>query len=131
MIPANLIRRRVDVIVFPVHSHISSIISGWQARPVNRQLPRLDQIVHIRAALHQGGSYDFQRDPTRQEIQPAYANASNYAVGVYLAGAGYPAWAARKMAEAYALFKSSDYGSKHQTDWLDQGWQDATTGRWK
>jgi hypothetical protein len=94
-------------------------------------LPPLDQILHIRAALHQGGAYDFQRDPIRQETQPAYANASNYAVGVYLAGAGYPLWAAQKMAEAYAFFNSNNYGSKNQTDWLEQGWRDATAGRWK
>jgi hypothetical protein len=94
-------------------------------------LPPFDQIVHIRAALHQGGTYDFQRDQIRQETQPAYANARNYAVGVYLAGAGYPLWAASKMAETYALFNSNNYGSKNQADWLEQGWRDATAGRWK
>lgn len=82
-------------------------------------LPPFAQIVHIRAALHQGGTYDFQRDPIRQETQPAYA--SNYAVGVYLAGAGYSLGAASKMAEAFALFNSTNYGSKNQTDWLEQG----------
>lgn len=94
-------------------------------------LQPLDQLLHIRAALRQGGSYDFQRDPIRQETQPAYADASNYAVGVYLAGAGYPLWATRKLAEIYALFNSSNYNSPRQADWIAQGWQDATAGRWK
>lgn len=94
-------------------------------------LQPLDQLLHIRAALRQGGTYDFQRDPIRQETQPAYADASNYAVGVYLAGAGYPLSATRKLAEIYAFFNSSNYGSQRQADWIAQGWHDATAGRWK
>ena len=40
------------------------------------------QIAQIGASLAQGGLYDFQRDAITQEVYPAYANASNYAVGV-------------------------------------------------
>ena len=89
------------------------------------------QIALIRANLRQDGTFDFQRDPVRQETQPAYANASNYAVGVYMAGAGYSLGLARGMAETYALFNSSNYGDKNQTAWLEQGWRDANSGRWK
>jgi len=94
------------LLIAPTRADYRQVYAAGQAIA---SLPPFDQIVHIRAALHQGGTYDFQRDPIRQEIQPAYANASNYAVGAYLAGAGYPLWAARKMAEAYALFNSSNY----------------------
>jgi len=89
------------------------------------------QIALIRANLRQGGTFDFQRDPVRQETQPAYANASNYAVGVYRAGAGYSLPLARGMAETYALFNSSNYGAENQAAWLEQGWRDANSGRWK
>lgn len=116
------------LLIAPAHSDYRQVYAAGRAIA---QLSPFDQILHIRAALQQGGTYDFQRDPIRQEIQPAYANASNYAVGVYLAGAGYSLWAAHTMAEVYALFHSSNYGSKNQADWLEQGWRDATAGRWK
>jgi hypothetical protein len=116
------------LLIAPPHADYRLVYAAGQAIA---PLPPFDQIPHIRTALRQGGTYDFQRDPIRQETQPVYANASNYAVGVYLAGAGYSLWAARKMAQAYALFNSSNYGSKNQIDWLEQGWRDATAGRWK
>lgn len=94
-------------------------------------MPPYDQLIHIRTALHQGGTYDFQRDPIRQEARPVYANASNNAVGVYLAGAGYSLFVTRKMAQIYALFNSSNYGEKNQIGWIEQGWRDAIAGRWK
>lgn len=85
----------------------------------------------IQAALKQGGTYDFQRNVIRQEAYPAYAHASNYAVGVYMAGAGYSLWWTLHLAETYALFHSSNYGDKEQKEWTTRGWQDATAGRWK
>jgi hypothetical protein len=68
-------------------------------------LPPLDQIVHIRAALHQGGTYDFQRDPIRQETQPAYANASNYAVGVLFGGCRISAFGSTKNGRDLCIFQ--------------------------
>jgi hypothetical protein len=61
------------------------------------------QGAQIKANLQQGGIYDFQRDPIRQETYPAYANASNYAVGIYMAGAGFSLFWTRSIAETYAL----------------------------
>jgi hypothetical protein len=94
-------------------------------------LPYAEQIRRGYAALHHGGTYDFQRDPTKEEVQPAYANASNYAVGVYMAGAGYSLRQTLNIARTYAFFNSSNYGSKEQEDWTTAGWSDATAGRWK
>lgn len=89
------------------------------------------QIAQIGASLAQGGLYDFQRDAIRQEVYPAYANASNYAVGVYMAGAGFPLFYTLRMAETYALFHSSNYGGRGQRAWTIKGWKDAEAGRWK
>jgi hypothetical protein len=90
------------LLIAPPRADFRQVFAAGQAIA---SLPPLDQTVHIRAALHQGGTYDFQRDPIRQETQPAYANASNYAVGVYLAGAGYPLWAAQKNGRGLCAFQ--------------------------
>ena len=94
-------------------------------------LPYADQIRQGYAALHHGGTFDFQRNAATQEDYKAYEHASNYAVGVYMAGAGYSLRQTLHIAEAYAFFNSSNYGSKEQKDWTTAGWQDATAGRWK
>jgi hypothetical protein len=55
-------------------------IANWQIA---------DQIVAGHAALAQWGTYDYQRDKARNTSFSEYADASNYAVGVFMAGAGY------------------------------------------
>ena len=116
------------LLIAPPHADYRQVYVAGQSIA---SLPPLDQIFHIRGALHQGGSYDFQRDAIRQEFQPAYTNASNYAVGVYMAGAGYSLWETQRIAETYAFFNSRNYNSKNQKDWTTAGWNDATAGRWK
>jgi hypothetical protein len=74
------------LLVAPRHADYRQVYAAGQ---VIASLSYSEQIRRGYAALHHGGTYDFQRDPIRQENQPAYANASNYAVGVYMAGAGY------------------------------------------
>ena len=51
--------------------------------------PLLDQRDKAKAALVQFGTYDFQRDKATNTFFNKYINAANYAVGVYMAGAGY------------------------------------------
>jgi hypothetical protein len=116
------------LLIAPRHANYRQVYAAGKAIA---SAPLQIQIALIRANLRQGGTYDFQRDPIREETQPAYANASNYAVGVYMAGAGYSLELARGMAETYAFFNSSNYGNKNQTAWLEQGWRDANSGRWK
>jgi hypothetical protein len=116
------------LLIAPPHADFRQVYAAGQA--IAAMAP-LGQILHIRAALRQGGTFDFQRNPIRQEAYPSYANASNYAVGVYMAGAGYSLWETLHAAEAYAFFNSSNYNSQKQTDWTTAGWNDATAGRWK
>jgi hypothetical protein len=94
-------------------------------------LSLLSQVPAIRAAVAQGGLYDFQRDPIKGFFYDAYTNASNYAVGVFMAGAGHSLAATKAAAETYALFYSSNYGSGKAMHWIEQGWRDATAGRWQ
>jgi hypothetical protein len=116
------------LLIAPPHADFRQVYAAGQTVA---SLPYAEQIRRGYAALHHGGTYDFQRDPTRQEIQPAYANASNYAVGVYMAGGGYSLQQTPNIAETYAFFNSSNYGSQEQKDWTTAGWNDATAGRWK
>ncbi|SFK32180.1 hypothetical protein [Methylocapsa palsarum] len=43
----------------------------------------------INAAVGHWGEFDFQRDGASGTYYPVYKHASNYAVGVFMAGAGY------------------------------------------
>ena len=84
-----------------------------------------------RAAIGQGGTYDFQRDVPQQKFYFAYIHAANYAVGVYMAGAGYSLTATRVFAKLYALRNSSNFDSQDQLGWIKRGWQDGNSGVWK
>jgi hypothetical protein len=70
------------------------------------------------------GTFDFQREGDTF-IHP-YTNASNYAVGAYLAGAGCPWPEALFIANSFAHSMSSNAGSQDQVDWWLRGWSDAT-----
>ncbi len=94
-------------------------------------IPVLSQIPTIRLALAHGGTYDFQRDPRTGHIYHDYTNASNYAVGVYMAAAGYSLSGTEILAESYAFLLSNNYGSVKTMKWIAQGWGDASAGVWK
>jgi hypothetical protein len=101
-------------------------------RPVRRApLPLPEQYSIGRAAIGQGGTYDFQRDVPQQKFYFAYIHAANYAVGVYMAGAGYSLTATRVFAKLYALRNSSNFDSQDQLGWIKRGWQDGNSGVWK
>ena len=76
------------------------------------------------SAIGQFGTYDFQRD--NGMFYSAYTNASNYGVGVYMAGAGYSYNATIAIAGAFASHYSSNAGADSQTTWWTKGWNDAT-----
>ena len=65
-----------------------------------------EQFHYIRAAIGQGGKYDFQRDPARKTFYRAYVNAANYSAGVYMAGGGYTLKQTRAAATLYAFWNS-------------------------
>jgi hypothetical protein len=73
------------------------------------------------------GIYDFQRDDGT--FYSAYTNASNYAVGVYAAGAGYSLSATVTIGQWVADLISSNAGTRTQSDWWTRGWNDATNGQ--
>jgi hypothetical protein len=94
-------------------------------------LPIPEQYSKGRAAIAQGGTYDFQRDVIQQKFYYPYVHAANYAVGVYMAGAGYSLPATLFFAKLYALRNSSNYDAQDQLGWIKRGWRDGKAGIWK
>lgn len=70
--------------------------------------PIMQQRDEAQAALQQFGTYDFQRDKETNTWFSEYADAANYAVGVYMAGAGYGKWVSVKIAQTWGFFTSSN-----------------------
>ena len=77
-------------------------------------------------AIGQFGTFDFQREDDR--FYTAYTDASNYAVGVYMSGAGYSLEETLALGRLYAWARSSNAGAQAQVDWWKRGWNDATNG---
>jgi hypothetical protein len=84
-----------------------------------------DPVAALLAVGHYG-TYDYQRD--EGVFYSAYTDASNYAVGVYMAGAGYSYDATIAIAGFFANLHSSNAGSERQRTWWTRGWNDATNG---
>ncbi|MGH6840625.1 MAG: hypothetical protein ACREDV_00805 [Methylocella sp.] len=95
--------------------------------------PLLQQLDPARTALQQGGTYDFQRDVTTNTYFDEYVPAANYAIGVYMAGAGYSLALTYAIAQVYAMGHSSNwynYWSRGRS-WIKSGWEDGRAGYWK
>jgi hypothetical protein len=90
-----------------------------------------EQYRRARAAIAQGGTFDFQRDVSQQKFYHPYVHAANYAVGVYMAGAGYSLPVTLALAKLYAFGNSSNYDVQDREDWIRRGWNDANSGRWR
>jgi hypothetical protein len=85
-----------------------------------------DQKAAIGVALAQGGLFDFQR--SGGVFYPSYTDASNYAVGVLMNGAGY-SWAETEaVAGYYATWNSSQGWTHRQTIWWQNGFSAAEKG---
>jgi hypothetical protein len=82
-------------------------------------------------AIAQGGTYDFQRDVPNEKFYDAYVRAANYAVGVYMAGAGYSLPSTLFLAKLYALKNSTNYNAQDQEHWIKRGWADGKSGVWR
>src|ERR1700688_1317056 len=80
----------------------------------------------VNSAIGQFGPYDFQR--RNGYFYHAYTDASNYAVGVYMAGAGYSYLETLAAGTYYSLRHSSnwDSGFTYHIKWWTKGWTDAT-----
>lgn len=115
-------------LIAPPHADYRHVYAAGQAIA---QLPLSEQYPRARAAIAQGGQFDFQRDPEQLKLFRAYIPAANYVVGVYMAGAGYSLPATLVFAKLYALRNSSNYDSQDQLGWIKRGWHDAKAGIWK
>jgi hypothetical protein len=81
-------------------------------------------------AIAQYGEFDFQRDKSANKFYGCYTHASNYAVGVYMRGAGYSIGEMLALGLGYAAIKSKNFGTKYleQMYWWIKGWIDANAG---
>jgi len=89
--------------------------------------------VQIDAAVGHYGRFDFQRDAKTDTFFHPYRNASNYAVGVFMAGAGYTREMTGFISESFASRYSSNYltDMAERKEWTNRGWDDAHAGVWK
>lgn len=101
--------------------------ANFQAVLAAGQTNGMTNLSGINSAIGQGGTFDFQR--SGGNFYPTYTNASNYAVGVYMEGAGYPEGLMNLLGDVYARFKSSNSGTPKQPMWWDNGWNAAHDGK--
>ena len=98
--------------------------ADWSAIYVTGQLNGLSG---ANSYIGRWGSFDFQRDGST--FIGAYSDASNYAVGVYMSGAGYSMTQTDIIAGTFALLAmSSNAGDPKQSQWWHNGWTAAETG---
>jgi hypothetical protein len=117
-----------EPLIAPPHADYREVYAAGQAVA---QRPVWEQYSPAHAAIAQGGQFDFQRDPATHKLYRAYIPAANYAVGVYMAGAGYTLSQTLLLAKAYAFGRSSNYSAQNREEWIKRGWSDAAAGRWK
>ncbi|MHB2018562.1 MAG: RHS repeat-associated core domain-containing protein [Candidatus Xenobia bacterium] len=79
--------------------------------------------LQVSNCLGHFGQFDVQRDG--YQFIPAYTDASNYNVGLYMNGAGYDWLNTYGIANTFASGYSSNAGSSAQWTWWWQGWNDA------
>jgi hypothetical protein len=76
--------------------------------------------------LGQNGPFDFQRSAQDYypggDYYPSYRLASNYAVGVYMNGAGHWLISTEAAGEWYAFKHSGNFGDPLQSQWWTNGW---------
>jgi hypothetical protein len=84
-------------------------------------------------AVTQGGAFDYQRDATNKVFYDAYRHAANYAVGVFMAGVGFPRELAIAISQTYAFFQSkqTEENRQQQVFWTTRGWDDGNRGGWR
>ncbi|MGH6811578.1 MAG: hypothetical protein ACREDM_04295 [Methylocella sp.] len=94
---------------------------------------RATNLLQVDAAVGHYGRFDFQRDSATNTYYPEYKHASNYAVGVFMAGAGYTREQTSNISETFAYFYSGNYktGMVERKYWTYRGWDDAQDGTWK
>lgn len=105
----------------PSNANFQSVLAAGQT----------NGLLAMNASIGQFGQYDYQRvnaGVMGQYFYPAYTNASNFAVGVYMYGAGFSIDQMDEIGSLYALFNSSNAGSGNLTTWWRYGWLAAKNG---
>lgn len=74
------------------------------------------------------GRFDFQRDAAGKSYVKGYANASNFAVGVYMNAAGYSLATAIYIGKIYAAITHSSGSIEKKVAWWIRGWNAANSG---
>jgi len=74
-----------------------------------------------KASIAQFGTYDYQRNIATNSFIPAHTDAANFAVGVYMRGAGFRKFGTWVMGEGYAITHSSKCWCAKTSSALDGG----------
>jgi RHS repeat-associated protein len=82
----------------------------------------------VNAAVGHFGTFDFQRSAANNSFIGAYTDASNYAVGVYMQGAGYSLSQTVAIAQLFGHSMSSNAGDPRQQEFWEAGWMAANAG---
>lgn len=86
----------------------------------------------VNRRVGQWGTFDLQRDAAKYEFTPAYTLASNFAVGVYMQGAGAGLFTTSAMGVGYAAKTSKTFRDPGQIGtwlkWWTMGWLAAECG---
>ena len=83
----------------------------------------------INRAVGHFGKFDFQRDGSKKLFYDAYVHASNFAVGVFMRGAGYSLAETKVIGRVYADLKSNNPNKEEQSEWWIRGWMAADSGK--
>jgi RHS repeat-associated protein len=79
-------------------------------------------------AIGQCGTYDYQRDVKSETFIAPYTDASNFAVGVYMAGAGLSYEDVEELGKTYAFLKGSTGDMSKKIEYWKAGWNAAHAG---
>jgi len=101
--------------------------TDWSAVYEAGKANGLDPIAAWRA-LGYFGAFDFQRQKDKNLFISKYTDASNYAVGVYMRGAGFSLEETKFIAGLFAHTMSSNAGKPEQSTWWTNGWNAADSG---
>ncbi|MGC8493283.1 MAG: hypothetical protein ACP5SH_16265, partial [Syntrophobacteraceae bacterium] len=83
----------------------------------------------IRRAVGHFGEFDFQRDGSKKVFYDDYVHASNFAVGVFMRGAGFSLAETKVIGRMYADLKSTNPHKEEQSEWWIRGWMAANFGK--
>lgn len=98
--------------------------ANWAAVYAAGQTGGMNPFAGYDAIAHYG-TFDFQRDANLNLFMSDYTNASNYAVGVYMNGAGFNLAEMTLIAQAFAYTMSDNAGVSDQFNWWAAGWDAA------